>query len=295
VNPVPDAPFTATVQILSRQKLSDGSINTLRLVNVIARDSKGRTYGESRHFVATNFEGDPPVDAIFIYDPATLVETHLDPYLMVAWQTSLKERLKPRDGTVPADPPVITEDVGTQTVDGFVLRGTRQSQNAAVNEFWYCADLSMYLIRKHIEGDWALTFTASQIVRGEPELARFAVPPAYRFIDGAPTSWRSNGQGPYHVGGGVSAPKVIDSVDPKYTDQARAAKLNGICILSLIVSGDGVPQDIKVTRSLGMGLDEEAIKAVSQYRFNPAMYQGQPVSVQVNIEVNFQLYQSPSH
>jgi TonB family protein len=301
VNPVPDAPFTATVQILSHQKLSDGSTSTLKLVNRIARDSKGRTDGESRHFVATSFEGDPPVDAIHIYDPTTLIETHLDPYLMVAWQTSLKEPLKPREGTVPADqppgahPPAATEDLGIQTLDGLVLRGIRQSQGAIVNEFWYSADLSMYLIRKHIDGDWELTFTATQIVRGEPDPSRFAVPPAYRLVDGAPASWRSNALGVYRVGGGVSPPTVVHSVDPQYTDQARAAKLSGICILGLVVGTDGVPQDIKVTRSLGMGLDEEAIKAVSQYRFNPAMYQGHAVPVQVTIEVNFQQYQSKSH
>jgi hypothetical protein len=79
VNPVPNAPFTATVQILSSQKLSDGSTIALRLVNHIARDAKGRTYGEGRHFVANDFKGDPPIDAIYIYDPTTRVETHSRP------------------------------------------------------------------------------------------------------------------------------------------------------------------------------------------------------------------------
>jgi len=183
VNPVPNAPFTATVQILSSQKLSDGSTITLRLVNHIARDSKGRTYGESRHFVANDFKGDPPIDAIYIYDPASRVETHLDPALMVEWAVQLAEPMKPREGTVPADESsgvhsgVTTEQLAPKTVDGLELHGTRQSQDLIVNEFWYSPDLSMCMSRKHVDSTWEQTFTATQIVRGEPEASLFAIPP----------------------------------------------------------------------------------------------------------------------
>jgi TonB family protein len=60
--------------------------------------------------------------------------------------------------------------------------------------------------------------------------------------------------------------------------------------LWLIVDENGLPRDIKVRRALGMGLDDEAIKAVKQWRFQPASKDGRPVAVMINVEVNFRLY-----
>jgi periplasmic protein TonB len=98
------------------------------------------------------------------------------------------------------------------------------------------------------------------------------------------------GGGIYHVCGGVSAPLVLSSVDPEYSDEARRAKFTGIVVVALVVDPSGMPQRVHVIRHLGMGLDEKAIEAVEQYRFRPAEYQGRPVPVEVNIEVNFQIY-----
>jgi TonB family protein len=92
------------------------------------------------------------------------------------------------------------------------------------------------------------------------------------------------------VGGGVSAPRPIYDPDPEYSEQARQAKYQGAVLLWVVVGPDGRPRDIRVQRSLGMGLDEKAIEAVKQWRFEPARKDGQPVAVQVNIEVNFRLY-----
>ena len=61
-------------------------------------------------------------------------------------------------------------------------------------------------------------------------------------------------------------------------------------MLWLVVSADGKPQQIKVQRQLGMGLDEKAIEAVRQWRFDPARKDGQAVPVMINVEVNFRLY-----
>jgi TonB family protein len=105
-----------------------------------------------------------------------------------------------------------------------------------------------------------------------------------------PGSGGGTGGGVYHVGGGVSAPTVIYSVDPEYSDEARRAKYTGIVMVSLIVDPQGMPQHVHVVRQLGMGLDEKAVEAVRQYKFKPAMYQGKAVPVEVNIEVNFQIY-----
>jgi TonB family protein len=61
-------------------------------------------------------------------------------------------------------------------------------------------------------------------------------------------------------------------------------------VISLIVDAQGNPQHVRVVRQLGMGLDEKAVEAVKQYKFKPALMQGKPVPVEINIEVNFQLF-----
>ena len=113
-------------------------------------------------------------------------------------------------------------------------------------------------------------------------------------------SGKGNGYGPgegggtggglYHVGGGVSAPELIFAPDPEFSDEARRAKYQGVCVVSLIVDAQGNPQRVEVVRHLGMGLDEKAQQAVKQYKFKPAMLNGRPVPVEVNIEVNFRIY-----
>ena len=98
------------------------------------------------------------------------------------------------------------------------------------------------------------------------------------------------GGGLMNVGGGVSAPRVIHSVEPQFTPEARQADYQGVVGIQLIVDLQGNPQNVLVVRHLGMGLDERAIAAVKQYRFSPAMYQGHAVSVQLIIDVEFHLH-----
>lgn len=98
------------------------------------------------------------------------------------------------------------------------------------------------------------------------------------------------GGGVYKVGGGISAPQAISAPDPGYTEEARTAKKQGKCVLWLIVDSAGRPRDIKVVRGLGLGLDEKALEAVRQWRFQPALKDGKPVDVQISVEVEFRLY-----
>ena len=85
------------------------------------------------------------------------------------------------------------------------------------------------------------------------------------------------------------APRPLAMPDPDYTEQAREAKLQGMCVLKLIVGADGKPRDIHVLRSLGMGLDEKAMAAVSQWTFAPATKDGTAVPVQISVQVVFKL------
>ena len=93
----------------------------------------------------------------------------------------------------------------------------------------------------------------------------------------------------YRVGGGVSAPKLVYAPDPEYTKKAQKANYQGVCVIALIVDTEGKPERVHVLRHLGMGLDQKAVEAVKQYKFTPALLQGKPVPVQVNIEVNFRV------
>ncbi|MDR3736991.1 MAG: energy transducer TonB [Acidobacteriaceae bacterium] len=98
------------------------------------------------------------------------------------------------------------------------------------------------------------------------------------------------GGGLYRVGGGVSNPVPIFTPEAEFSDEARRAKYQGICVISVIVDAHGNPQDPRVVRTLGMGLDEKALEAVRKYKFKPAMKGNQPVPVRINVEVNFRLY-----
>lgn len=94
----------------------------------------------------------------------------------------------------------------------------------------------------------------------------------------------------YRVGKGVLPPHVKYDPDPVYSEVARQAKYQGTCILWLIVGEDGMARHIRIQRPLGMGLDEEAVRAVTAWKFDPATKDGQPVPVMINVEVNFRLY-----
>jgi TonB family protein len=91
------------------------------------------------------------------------------------------------------------------------------------------------------------------------------------------------------VGAGVSAPTVLKRVEPRYTDEARAAGLQGTVILQAIIGTDGSAKVAKVVKPMEMGLTESATEAIEQWKFKPAVRNGKEVAVAVNIEINFNL------
>ena len=105
-----------------------------------------------------------------------------------------------------------------------------------------------------------------------------------------PGSGGNTGGGVYHVGGGVSAPKLIYQVDPEFSEEARKAKFSGNVEVYLIVDEQGNPTHIRVARGVGMGLDEKAVEAVRQYKFKPSMQNGKPVKSDIYVDVNFQIF-----
>ena len=108
---------------------------------------------------------------------------------------------------------------------------------------------------------------------------------------GPGSGWNIGG-GLAKVGGAVSSPEIIYKVEAEFSDEARRAKYQGVCTVTLIVDAQGNPQNPHVTRPLGMGLDEKAIDAIKLFKFKPAYDKDnkRTVAVMVSIEINFRLY-----
>lgn len=91
----------------------------------------------------------------------------------------------------------------------------------------------------------------------------------------------------YSAGGDVSAPQVIHSVLPTFTDESRKAQISGAVLIGLVVTADGNPDDVQVEKGLEKDLDETAVAAVKQWKFKPGAKAGKPVAVRVSIRINF--------
>ena len=99
------------------------------------------------------------------------------------------------------------------------------------------------------------------------------------------------GGGVYRPGGGVTLPTLASQVKPSYTSEALLRKIQGSVVLEMIVRRDGYPTDLRVIRSLDQGgLDQQAIEAVRQWRFNPGRLHGMPVDVLVTVVVDFAIF-----
>jgi TonB family protein len=97
--------------------------------------------------------------------------------------------------------------------------------------------------------------------------------------DGTPGNSRSK----------LTLPQLIYQIDPEFSEEARRAKINGTVVLVVDVDTQGHPANVRILRSLGMGLDEKAMEAVLRWKFRPGRRDGKPVTVPATIEVSFHL------
>jgi TonB family protein len=298
VKPVAGAPFSATVEFVSRQKLPDGSVFTFKTINHIARDSAGRTHNESRRFVSDSYKQEPPLTEIRIYDPLTSLSTHMDPLASLARQTRMHEPPEPNAKSVPdsnpnqpGSPIKQVEDLGSRTFQNLTLHGTRQTRGTGdFDEFWYSPDFSIYMSRKHQDPVWEQTVSITELKAQEPDPSDFTIPAEYRLVNVEDKRPMPDASGVYQSGNGVVPPTLTYAPEPQYTNEARRAKYSGSAVLELVVDAQGNPQNVRVVRHLQMGLDEKALEAVRQYRFTPATLEGKPVPVWAHIVVNFKIY-----
>ena len=204
VTPVPNAPFTAKVQIVSQQQLPDGSVQIRKTINHIARQSSGRIYNERRQLVPPTFQAEPRLLSAHIYDPNTRLSTFLNPITHIAEDSTLKRPPAAPANSVPPriaqqNPLLKEEDLGEQPLGPVTLKGIRRSRTVPaaasgtgkdiviVDEYWYSPDLSIYMIIKHNDPRTGEQIVAvSEVERGEPDGLQFAVPATYKRVDVTP-------------------------------------------------------------------------------------------------------------
>jgi protein TonB len=100
----------------------------------------------------------------------------------------------------------------------------------------------------------------------------------------------------YRIGSGIKPPRLTHDAFPDISKEARKAHRDGlindrtVSLLALVVDASGMPRNVCVTRPAGFGLDEQAAKSVWQYRFDPALKNGEPVAVRIMVEVSFRMH-----
>lgn len=316
IPPILQAPFSSTVTAKWVRVLEDGSTLTLQNHRLVVRDSAGRIYQERRRLVPKDSQQEPDLMRIEISDPSAHtkyfcrvaiqvceLEDYTGPDAATAWPLGVQED---SIGTLNR------EDLGRNMVSGLDAIGTRETRIlnpgivgndqpiSIVKEYWYSPQLGINLSVKRVDPRHGTEiFNVTDISQAEPDPKLFIVPGGFRVVDERSKSrGRAQGSvekyeippGVYRVGNGVTPPKPIYHPNPEYSEEARKAKYQGTVVLWIIVDPQGQPQDIRVVRSVGKGLDEKAVEAVRKWRFEPAKLKGQPVAVQINTEVTFKLY-----
>jgi TonB family protein len=296
ISAVPGMPFTGEETIVWTHQVSDKAVTT-RVTGTVARDSQGRTYREIHRFTVDPVDPRTTLLHITLRDPGARVITDCD-------LSTNSCRIIPFSTATVAKPAPVTvqtvrEDLGSRVIDGLTATGTRitqtpvpnpldpsqttdKSSDSSIVEFWRFVDLKVDLseLRRYPHGevqDVHLAITS----RAEPDPKIFSMPTGFTMRDDRALR---------RVGGDVSAPVLIYSVAPEFAKEARNAKIAGNVLVNLVVDQNGIPTNVRVIRGIGHGLDEKAVEAVSKYRFKPSMEHGQPVSVEINVQVNFQIF-----
>ena len=202
VTPMANAPFTATVNIVSHQKLPDGTEHVVTTINHVARTSSGIIYNERRQLVPVGFRGVPRLISGHIYNPSNHLNVYLDPMTHLARESILPGPPAITPGPTapgPKMPGTVETDLGTQNMNGVELTGLRRERTIPAeasgtgkpiiitDDFWYAPQLFVYLIIRHDDPRTGEQMVAvSGVDRHEPEATMFAVPPEYKVVDETP-------------------------------------------------------------------------------------------------------------
>jgi TonB family protein len=320
LTPIPNAPFTGVI-VVERATVRGGApaVN-LKTSREVARDSQGRVHNVFRELVPASESGAPPIVRIHFYDPQTRSYTYLYPdrKVYVTGTVNHPPAAEPADllaspagNSAPLNQFTKQEDLGTQSLAGGSAHGVRQIQTVPAassgtgneivltDEYWYSDDLHMNVVVKHDDPrTGSVTMTLAEVTRGDPDPSLFQIPEDYKpsgIGSGSPNLQNANREmagGPqaslYHIGGPVSAPRLLSAPDPEFPSGQTEG---GVVVVACVVDEKGAPRQVRVLHSLSDAFDQNAVRAVEQYRFSPAMLQtesaSKPVAVRVDIEVDF--------
>jgi TonB family protein len=96
-----------------------------------------------------------------------------------------------------------------------------------------------------------------------------------------------NNEPVYDLGQGITPPRVIHEVSPKPDPGEKGFRISGVVLIGLVVSSQGLPVSVHVIKSVDKDIDQSAIDAVQQWRFEPARKDDKPVAVRVTVEIRF--------
>ncbi len=202
VTPVPNAPFSAVVNVERSRIQPDGSVLELHSMREIGRDSRGRIHNERRALVPLSRSKTPPLLHLHLYDPQTRISTELNPSNHTFWTQTMNHPpstvppglrfAAPAGEGLPQNEFTKQEDLGIHEIEGVPAHGIREIQTipaessdtgkevVITDEYWYSGDLRIYLMIKHSDprtGSTALT--VEQITHTEPDAAFFEIPDGY--------------------------------------------------------------------------------------------------------------------
>jgi hypothetical protein len=200
VTPVPNAPFSAVVNIEKSYVRKDRPPLELRSFRQIGRDSSGRIHNERRTFSRTTNDGTPELERIHLFDPQSRVSTWIDMSKKIFWTTTGDHppstepptiRFAAPDGNAPPSDFTKDEDLGVRDFDGVSARGIRETQTVVdentgkdvviTDEYWYSQDLRINLIVKHSDPRKGSTsITVTQIKQTAPDPQFFEIPEGYK-------------------------------------------------------------------------------------------------------------------
>ncbi len=252
------------------------------------RDSQGRMRRE-QVFPPENKDG---LRIVTIDDPGAGFEYVLEPGKKIVHRFTVGPRAS--GGAAPAAPGNF-DALGMEVIQGIRAEGVRRTigfpavgdraAREVVIETW-TASLLQIVMREHtsdpLRGETTVLMT--NLRTEEPPALLFQVPADYRVVEEEKDFAIA-----FSTPSEVKPPEVISRVVAKYTDEARRAGIQGTVVLAVAIDRNGRARDIQVERGIDAGLDDEAVKAVRQWRFRPGEQDGRPVRVNVHVEVTFSL------
>ncbi len=249
--------------------------------------------------VVINANSDPPLDpsetyyaALVVFSPRTRIEGIVRTEIDRGLAPSPSARVNPQALTFvspsdmnPAAQVVRLTNTGTSSFHYFVgFDGEWLSTNPAsgILDSGSTSEINVKALTAKISVETHVNrLTIGAFTSAENYVEPVATVPITFVVFGKPST--------YVIEGSVSSPMLLKKVEPKYSESARRAKIQGTVILAIEIWEDGRAHNIRVIKSLGYGLDEEAIKAVAQWTFKPGAKDGRAVRVAAQVEVSFRL------